>query len=679
MRFSLKFLLVIFALTAVAVIAYVRHRESELGVKFPVPKPVEVDEEASSPPDFIIEIRSKRQVREHDQRLELKEAKDKAEKLDELRLSLKEFSSGYHNEIITEHRDEFEKLARKQINDPDLETASHAAWILDFFGDEDAYQTIRGRYIKKYSAKPQPYYQGLYDFIELFERERLQEDPVFIDFLRSIIENNGSQLDWTAAAFLSYQGIDDEPYYQHMLFDAKRKRDPYYALTWLMEHKLTPEVKKLITQYVDEGNTPAFFRAYWILQVQNEDPDWIPLRNRIEQAVHKYLRKPSPNSWEEQGSHWKKFCEVATEASVDFLSNAIENTAAQDDYARSLRVLYACQALDRLGHREQSEELLKTAIKLNYKDGFNVTSATRQKMFDLAEKLWGREETIKLCKEQIESSRDEGACLKLAEIYAGTRNEEIVSLIKGLCGVKPIEKIGSKRLPEIWKKMERYRANTLSVHQHLEKGGLQRQDIIDWINAELSPQTPLTIPTVIAHPNYINEKNTWNVRSPVVDTDHQFLLMALAHSGKGSLVSDWHDNSRDEVNSIVSLLAESTGKEFDVSSTDSEYGESSFNKYSIVVNGKLYKYSTFASQHIIYDDPEDAEYDARFPIESVLEIMNAIAIRQNLPGRFFYYIGEDIGEYDIDLVAFLTQKQAKELRDKFGLKPRSEFEYYLTH
>jgi len=657
MRFNLKFLLIILALVAVSIVFYVRHRESELGVKFGVPQPVEAEDEVCSPPEFVIEIRSRRQVREHDQRLELEEAEGKAEDLAELRLSLKEFSSGYHNEIITEHRAEFEQLARKQIDDPDLKTASHAAWILDYFGDKQAYETIRERYIEKYSAKPQPYYRGLYEFMDLFERERLQKDPVFVKFLYSIVENNGSQLDWTATAFLSYQGIDDEPYYQHMLYEARQDRDKYYHLNWLLEHKLTPEVKTLITEYLDAGDRPPFFRACPILSIENDDPDWIPIRNRIELSIHDYLRDPSPNSWEPRGSHWKRYCEKATEASVDFLSNAF-------------------------GHRDKSEELLKSWIHHDDKADFHFTPETGHRMFDLAEKFWGSEATIKLCKDRIEH-RDEGACSKLAEIYARSKNEEIVSLIHGVAGLEPIEKIGSKRLPGIWKTMES-RQNTLSVHRHLEKGGFQRKDFIAWINAELCPPHPLTIPMVIAHPNYIKEINYWNVRSPVVNTDYQFLLMALAHSGSGSLISDYNSNSRDELGSVLSTLAKSTGKKFDISSTNIEWDVGGFNHYSIVVNGRLYKFSTYAGQSTIVEDTVDAEdveyeYDARFPIESVLEIMNAIAIRQNLAGRFFYYHGEGIGKYDIDLVSFLTQKQAKELRDNFGLKPRSEFEYYLTH
>ena len=668
----------------IGVCFYVSHRKAELGVQFRVPKPIELEEFLDAP-IFITEIRSRRQVRKHDQREETEANLKAQEQIAVLLTSLADFSKQVHLEVMQEHRDEFIKLAQQQIDDPDPGTAANAAWVLDFFNDKLAYPRIRDRFIDDYAYETLTGYRPLYDFMELFGRDRLVKDPVFVDFLRTLTRKE-NELDWLSSVVLHYQEIDSEPYYQYMLRKARNGRDKSYALLWLVEEFYNAEVLQTLTEFLDAGNVPGNYRILSFIQIERPESDWIPTRNRIEHLAYKFLRDPNPKLWKrEQGEYWKDFCERSTETSAEFLRNAFKNTQGQDKHLRSERILYSCQALERLGHRKDAAALLKAALEADKNNDPYALADTKRQLFDLAEKLWGREETIKLCRDHIADSHDEAACSKLAHMFEGTRNEEIATRIavseQGNCRlemISQVEQIGSERLPVMWKSSSN-RLGTFEVFQRWKERSVNRQDFVDWINSTLTPKSPLTIQSVLNHPNYTDGINLWAIESPVTRTDHQFSLVALAHSGKGRLFDDSHEFERDAMDEAVASLAKLESPEFKITSTHCDWSDDDWYKFSIVVNKKLYKFTVRAGHHIVEDETTgEGYYENHYSTEAVIEIMNAIAIRQKLKGRFFWYEGEGLGD-DVNLVLYLTHWQAQELEEKFAIKPRDEFEYYLEH
>lgn len=662
-------------LSCIGIRLYVLNLEAELGVKFPVPKPVELEEYYDAPA-FITEFRSRWQVRSHDNFEEAKKAQEREETLAQLLVSLAEFSDGLHLEMLHEHKKEFIALARNQAEDPSFKIARNAAWILDHFGDKEAYFKIRQRLVELYATEPRPSYRPFYDFTECFGRERVAKDQKFVQFARSLI-NEPNQLDWVSSSFLFYENVDDEPYYQYMLRKAKNGRDKSYSFIWLVENRYTPEVKIALAEYLDSGQVPSYSRVREFIEIENGDPDWLPTRNRIEKLGHRFLSETESRLWKvERDRHWGKFTECATEASVEFFINAFENTKGQEKHRRSQRILLSCQALDRLGHRKEAETLLIAALEADKNDDPYAFTQTKRQMFDLAEKFWGRTEIIKLCKEHIEHDSDHGACEKLADMFAGTKNEEIASLIADCGDIARVEKIGSNRLPEMWKSASS-RKRTYTLYSRWKSQRLERQDFVDWINTELGPGKPLTIQQVLAHPKHLEKNRHWEIKSPVIDTDHQFALVALAHSGNGNLVET--SNNRDDLLNILEKLSKSAQPEFCITSTNENWTGGTLN-FSLVVNKRLYKFSIPESRYIVEDEStEDVYFDGQYPMEAALEILNAIAIRQHLQGRFFIFDGEGLGPQDINLVAFLTRAQVEELDTKFGLTPRQEFEFYLDH
>jgi hypothetical protein len=683
-RISLKQFLILISVLVLGIGFYISHREAELGVQIRVPKPIELDEFLDAPA-FVTEIRSRRQVREHDHREEAEAILKQKQKNASLLASLSVFSKQVHLEFMQEHRDEFIKLAQQQIDDPDLGTAANAAWVLDFYNDKLAYQKIRDRYIDDYADETLTSYRPLYDFMEVFERDRLVKDPVFVDFLRTLTTKE-NELDWLSSAVLHYQEVDSEPHYQYMLKKARNGRDKSHAFVWLVKEFYNAEVRQALMEFLDAGNNPRHFRIISFIKIERPEPDWIPIRNRIEHLAYEFLRDPNPTLWKrEQRSFWKEFCEAATETSAEFLRNAFENTQGQDKHLRSERILYSCQALERLGHRKDAEVLLKAAFEADKKNDPYAFADTKRQMFDLAEKLWGRDETIKLCFEHIADSHDEAACNKLADIFEGTRNEEIAKRIavsdRGshrLDMISQVEQVGSELLPSLWESSSTRQA-TFAVFQQWKERNVNRQDFVDWINSTLTPKSPLTIQSVLNHPNYKDGNNLWEIQSPVIRTDHQFAMVALAHSGKGKLFNDSHEFERDGLDKVMESFANLESPEFKITSTHLDWSDDDWYKFSIVVNNKLYKFTIRAGHHIVEDETTgEAYYENHYATEAVMEIMNAIAIRQHLKGRFLWYQGEGLGD-EMNLVLYLTHQQAQDLQAKFAIKPRIEFEYYLQH
>ena len=655
-----------------------------MGVQFRVPKPIELDEFLDAPA-FVTEIRSRRQVREHDHREEAAAILREKDKSTSLLTSLSGFSNHAHLEFMQEHRDEFIKLAQQQIDDPDLGTAANAAWILDFYNDKQAYRKIRDRFIDDYADETLTSYRPLYDFMEVFERDRLVEDAVFVDFLRTLTTKE-NELDWLSSVVLHYQEIDSEPYYQYMFKKARNGRDKSHAFVWLIKEFYNAEVRQALIEFLDAGDNPRHFRIISFIKIERPEPNWIPIRNRIEHLAYKFLRDPNPTIWKrEQTEFWKEFCECATETSAEFLRNAFENTKGHDKHLRAERILYSCQALERLGHRKDAEVLLKAALEADKQNDPYAFADTKLQMFDLAEKLWGRDETIGLCHEHIIDSHDEAACNKLAKIFGGTRNEEIAQRIavsdRGshrLDMISQVEQVGSELLPSLWESSSDRQA-TFAVFQRWKERRVDRQDFVDWINSTLTPKSSLTIKSVLNHPNYTDGNNLWEIKSPVIRTDHQFAMVALAHSGKGKLFNDSHEFERDALNEVMESIAKAESPEFKITSTHLDWSDDARYNFSIVVNGKLYKFTIRAGYDVVEDETTgESYYENHYATEAVIEIMNAIAIRQKLKGRFLWYDGEGLGD-EMNLVLYLTHQQAQGLKEKFAVKPRTEFEYYLEH
>ena len=701
MRFSLKTLLITFTLLILGLGWYMMKRRAELGVEFRIAKPIEQDEFYDAP-DSIREFTSQRVVGEYCQQLEKEKAEAKAERiqsrLKRLRLSLRSFDNSSDKELLQSYPDEFLQIAKDQQQDTDLAAAINAAWILENFGDQAAYQQVRDRLIAAFSTDaPTIDQQTVYQFHSKFGTERLAVDPDYVEFMKS---HSGPEdpLVEACSSFLHKQKIDDRPYQQRILREAKEGKSKTWAFLWLVKNHFTAETKTALREYLDNRSLSSHFEYYTVrhfLEIKQDDPDWIPLRNRIEQSSYEYLKQKDDivagNSllWlAQQTKYWKMLSEHGTMASADFFRDAIQNTVKQGAYRRAVHLAIAVRGLDRLELRADAEVLLKKVLKAEKNHASHSSDYTTIEMLDLAEKFWGPEKTIEICKDHIEGGRCEGACEKLAAMFENTGNESIAKLLASTFEGSPkgfrnyyqyrsivqIEKIGSELLPDLWKNCLR-REHTYTLCQRWKDKNVDRKAFIQWLNGSFQPRPLLTVESVLEFPRCMDEDSFWKIEPFVIRTDHQFALSALALLGNGILIRDFQISDREDVTSKQKQFAKCAQPEFDWASDDTD-SEAGLHMHSFVVNERLYQFSILEGRQM--EDCGEYYLDNDYPTESCLEILNAVAIRQRLKGRFFLYSGEGLGDF-VYLIVYLSGEAAAEMKDKFGLTPKEGFKYYFDH
>jgi hypothetical protein len=683
MRYSLKFFLILLLLACAAIGGYVMHREAELGAKFRVPNPIPVDDEFYDAPEFITEIRSRKQVRDHKQRPEIERQIALAERLELLRNEVERFNKNYELdiELLQQFKTELIDLAQSSVGSPDLPKAIAAARILKLCGLDKLSPEFLPRVLDVLEVgEPKDSIKLIFDVMDLFGREELSKHNRFVSFMKSQVETE--KMGHVSASFLYDNGLDPQPYRERMFRKSREGRDKSWALLWLVRNHFTPETRAVFEQYVESLGTKRIssYRMRDFLKIERDDPSWIALRNRLEVASHGFMKKPDASYFkEERTESWKMLGEFGTLASADLFRNAIENTEGQDRYARAQRIVCACRGLLRLGLRQDAGELIQKLLDADREYEIPVFINPKIELLDMAEELWGRDRVVEIAKDHAAKKRCQGACQKLASLFEKTDNKEISRLIASADGyyrmksIAQLEKIQSSLLPELWKDTEQ-RKGTFELYQVWEKGGIDREQFVRWVNETLKPDEPLTVASVLESPRYPSPSNHWNFDQPVMDTDYQFAMIALAHSGRGNLTREFYQTPRDELEETLVAIADGLSPEFRIQSSQLEM-IGGFNEVTMVVNDRLYRFSILEGRDLI-EESGSRYYDNGYPIESALEVLNAIAIRRRTTGRFYFYPGEGISE-KVSLAVYLSPRIARELQEKFGIKPLAGFEYYL--
>ena len=663
-----------------------------MGVQITVPKPVSLDDYYEIP-DKLLEIRSRTQVREHQWAFENANQLSMDNRIEEIRNSITRFYPDSSQRLIEHRPDELVEIARKCLaGKPSFREAVNAALMLDLCGQPEGFQYIKKRFLDQHPADK----KDQDEFFHRFRKRDLTADPEILEFLKAAAADEESEHHWRACHLLYDAGVDAEPLLR--LKRALASENPIRrseSVVWLMDNKMDPHALDLVEQFLE--NSTRFELGFILKRMRtSSEARQVAIAQQVEILMCERLAvaakddSEKPPSIHSQLDAWQVLGENCTELSSEFFLNVGDHIANGFAESKYQRIAIACRALKRLGRQADAvaivkEHIEKTAATANFYDNRIV-------LFDATEEVAGRDITVEICQKQLRAGFDRAAIEKLGHLFEATNNEQIVNAIVESAskesGAKPpalrfhtlksITRIGSKRLVELWAKLDARDVNDDSnFHRHWACNKTTREQLVGWINKELQPATKLTKELVLKNPKY-NDGNHWiwhdvmwdaidkdeDAKVPI-ETDQEFAMIALAHSGYGNLAYDDRYPLEGVVDVMCGEIADIESEEFRVSSHSYDWdGPLIFN--SFVVNDRLYKFNHKEG----YNGADD-----RYSVQAAAEILNAVAIRQRLTGRFFCYGNE----WGVTLVMYLTPDQARDLEKKFGIEPMVGFEYYLTN
>lgn len=688
MRIGLKHFLIFFTLIVCAIAWYKNHRDAKMGFAVLVPTPVKLSGFYEIP-ESIREFRGRSQARNH----ELVDIVAHSEReLDtELALASVEFlTSRIRGQIppLLKHRKEgLLKIARSRLNDKmRFGEAALAAQILDDCGDKSGLAYVKKRFLladaKDKNAFTSP------------QRKKLSEDAKFLNALKLVPEDSPTYRD---ACDILYEGGFEQPLFQLRLKIAKeQKPNATHEVQWLLKHQLSNETLRLALDYLtdvpERGINPFFAEDALTVVPTDElrhDPEFQGLQRDVELALCDYVT--SKRKLGQSGeSIFFILAKHGTELSADVF-RTYEITGETKYIYGGQRILSACQMLQRIGQPEDASSVFRKALSRP-----SGSAALPAVLYERAEEYLPRSEIIDSCMRRCRESADRNAIDYLSRACEGTGNLEVAQAILDateqsneegtnwkLDDLKYVRRIGHPRIGELWSRIPAAEKATDTGHFYEQwvANDTKRPELIDWINRRLSPAKPLAIPTVLKAPKYKDNDLMWDrvdvwhndeIFFPGIQSDHQFAAMALAHSGVGNLVNpDWYNLIA--VARGLSKCADIESEEFQWNSHLDDSREAFF--VSFVVNDCVYEFSI----------PNDDYYvEDCFSYRAAAEILNAVAIRQRLKGRFFCYETEWAATMRspnncFKLIVYLEQKVAMELESKFGMRPMAGFEYYFNH
>ncbi len=405
-----------------------------MGVDIRVPKPIALDDYYEIP-NSLLEIRSRKQVRDHDWAFENASEIAMDKRIAEIRNSITWFFPDSSQHLLTQRRTELLDIARKCLaGKPDFRSAVQASLILELCDQPEGLQYIKKRFL---SQNPEDM-KDLGEFLYRFRKRNLGADLEIAEFLKTAARNEESSLNWQACHMLHNEGIDSEPLIQSMRKRAANKGGNRQSdsFIWLMENQVDEHTVQLVKDYLAESQS---FRLGLILKWANKNSDsdvLYPEISAIKAQAEKMMcerlaaaandESEKPPSVHHQQDAWHVLGEHCTTAAVDFFRNVDDNLGKCYPDARYERIVIASRALARLDYQKDAEKILSSQIDKTTDD---IYSDDRIDLFHAAEEILGREATIRICRNRLLLINDYSAIKKLAEIFADTGDEQIVEAI----------------------------------------------------------------------------------------------------------------------------------------------------------------------------------------------------------------------------------------------------------
>ena len=696
MRFSLKYFLLVIIALAIGIAWYVNYRES-LGVEIRVPQPIALDDYYEIP-KTLLEIRNRRVVQDYLDRREVVDETHYDDRIQSIRQRIGSFYPDSDQHLVQQRRDELVEIAQANLKDEtDFVSAVRAALILDMCDQPEGWAYIKKRFLDQRQGD----HKSLSEFFFRFRNRNLQDDDEVVAAIKLAAAKEGSVLYSQSCRLLHEWQIDSAPFVD-VQRERAAKRD-VGALIWLMENQTDEKTIKLVEEHL--ANSTSYQFSQFVRWAQSQTTkDYVPLKGEIArlgrqaealmvERLKDLIKDPEKDLAAHQNGAWRNLAECCTEISADFFGYA-------KDYLGSMpypdagheRIEISSRALIRLGRIDQAKSLLTDRIRsTTTRWGYFGFEDGRDELYKLTEELLSREEFIQFCKNQC-TTDDYSAVKKLAELFEGTQDNEIVDLFIerlakttkdgsrywDLLVLEEIRRIGSQRLPELWNCFPKSKYDDEATFYHSwVKNKTTRQAIVDWINQQLKPKQKLTIARVHENAKY-SDGNHWIWHDVMYDelerdenakvkiaSDQKFAMIALAHSGYGNLCYDDRFPLESVVDVMCNELADIESREFQVQDSDYDWDGPGFSN-RFVVDGRLYKFSHSEG----FNGSDD-----RYSTQAAVEVLNAVCIRRRKNGRFFCYANE----WGVTLVMYLEPKQAMELESRFGIKPMAGFEYYLEN
>lgn len=668
--------MLVLILVTVAIAGYSNWRRANIGLPVVVPAPLDTDCEV---PGFLQEYADGTKVREHDRNYPPLTAESMIEELRQDLSKYRRKSEYVEEDLLLTHRGTMVKMARTVLEDEesDFKSAATAAWILNETGDPNALSDILRR-ATKHDARDD---EKRWELFDIFPSEKLVSNSQFLKAMKASARDD-SGFGRRSALALFETGLDREIMVRRMLLEASEESESNYPLQWLLRNDPSVEALEMSEAYLfDSAGSVRSYSDYHLIRTIlmtdfSHAPERKEVAERIERKFGDLIRKLRKQD-EPEGGHlgWQLWSLIVHNGSENSKTLFLETLA---NAGLSYRHSEAVAALVRLGHaKECSLYMTKAVEKLPPK-----SPDAHLKILNLHEQCCGREASIEVCWKLAEDQSNYAAFEKLAMLFEDTSDPMVSDLIRnklfqkgsGKYAVQALwllEQIGNSDLPALWAKLPKTTTSNRLVkfYQHWHTQGVVRADVVNWVNQKLKPENLISIDSVLNESKFFSgpgEHYLWRFVHEGFDSNHKFVMAALAHSGSGDLAFG-EDMYFDQLIGCISDLAKTESEELKVSSLSSHVVNNQ-RTFRMVVNKRLYEF-------VLTDDVN--KYEDRYDARAIVEILNAIAIRQGQKKRFFAYPTEwDIG---FCLILFIDRETVAELEAKFGLIPIQGSEYYLEH
>jgi len=642
MKFGLRFVIFFTLATGTGIGLYFMEMKARKGIQLKVERKAELRNDGIDVPDSMLEFRSlvdARDVKDHSGsylRLRMEECCD----------DFREFHRSYSfsETLIETYPNEIREAATSALEDGSFETVVDAAWALNKLGDKSGIRKV----VQRFEADREKDRKSYFHLFEFLTEERVADlDPTTIDHIKRIA-NSDSRSAHSAAELLFKCDFDKEPLHQ-LLSENKVSTS---TLEWLVRNDPSKRVASAVGKWLETDPSFSYesndlFTA--VLELPLDDVAFKSVREKIEILIgESYLDLKYDD---DRAECLRMLNPNATTASIPVIEKLISNSDLENFNASLLTVLH------RLGETKSTKQHF-LQVWDRYRGDFESWrgSHLKRELLLIAPPILGPEEAVKLC---IESESG----ISLAEFVENSRDKDAIERLK--TDSATLEAARTRAI-------EYLKSSTTGSSSHFIGNWfnreLSRQKAVDWINEKLNPTTPLTVDRVLNNERYSVDHSLWMTWSRFdhrVNDIQTFLIVALAHSGRGHLAHWEYTHPELICDSIEEYADVDRLNDFDVGAhfDDGDYPQ----KHSIVVNDRVYQFR-------ISEGPNGS--DERYDVGALVDIMNTIAIRQRLRRRFFIY---ETPERGYCLVMFLSPEEASNISDTFGISPDRGTSFYLEN
>ena len=665
MRWNLKTFLLLTIGLGICFGWYEMRRQAEIGLEIPVPQPLGLDDEYEVP-DKLLEIRSWAQVGLHDQQFEDRVQLELDNEIARIRENVSWFRPNHDSELWNQRPEELVQIALSHLNaQTDFHDLVSAAWILQKAERPEGLRYIKKRFLEN-RIEDQKYH---WELLNVFQSvDSFREDEAVLSHIMKEASRPASPIHRASAHFLFEQQVDSEPLKKvYRKIAASGGNGEYDALCWLLENDQAPETMQLALEHVRNNGGIELAE----IARKSNDPTNVQINRLVDQLAVDAIahlieqvrrpRDPLARDDERRIVAWRLLGWQKHESAIEFLSRAEAILRNEEMDVHCAATLAICSALVEAGRVDEASDVLirqisKTYQVKNYRgESVNAFCEMRDELYQLAEKILGKEKTKEICLQQLALGDDCFALNQLVAMYRDTFDESLVDSILDAAGkpedapsshrpwiLRQVRKIGTRRLKKLWKTVPRsaikngsHKDRVKFYHDWAMKD-IKRQDLIDWINKTLKPKQKLTEALVMKNPRFPGDHWAWyevcyDHEEPHVeiDTDLKFAMIALAHSGRGCMTFNDRYPLESLTDVMVGEIANIESKEFQATSyfDNSVASRGGKDTQSFVVNGRLYQFE--------HSGPGSS--DDRYSAEAAIQILNAVAIRQHLKGRFLCF------------------------------------------